>query len=125
MLAGVAMRRFLLLALLTACGNLAKQSISLYESGDYAGAARSADQELANHPGDDGLWAMKIRASLALGDGDAVAKAYAQYVGHRGEDDKELLRDLVSATLGQALGSPSVKMKIAAIEAVARIELHA
>lgn len=122
------MRRIaFVLALLApvACANRAKKSIDLYESGDYAGAARAADEGLASHPDDDNLWAMKVRASLALGDREAIARAYEDYVARRGEDDKELLRDLATATLGQALASPSVKMKIAAIEAIERIEIHA
>lgn len=122
------MRRIALaLALLVpvACANRAKQSIVLYESGDYAGAARAADEGLARHPDNEDLWAMKVRASLALGDADATAKAYDDYVARRGSDDKELLRDLAVATLGQALASPSAKMKIAAIEAIERLEIHA
>jgi HEAT repeat protein len=124
------MRRIELILALTAllapagCANRAKRSIALYESGDYAGAMRAADEGLANHPDDDGLWAMKVRASLALGDANGVEKAYVQYVGHRGSDDKALLRDLSTATLAQALASPSAKMKIAAIEAIERIEIH-
>ncbi len=122
------MRRIaLVLALLApaACANRAKKSIDLYESGDYAGAARAADEGLASHPDDDNLWAMKVRASLALGEREAIARAYEEYVARRGEDDKELLRELATATLGQALASPSVKMKIAAIEAIERLEIHA
>jgi HEAT repeat protein len=106
------------------CANRAKRSIDLYESGDYAGASRAADEGLANHPDDDNLWAMKVRASVALGDGAAVAAAYDGYVKRSREDDKELLRELSTATLGQALSSPSVKMKVAAIEAIERIEIH-
>jgi HEAT repeat protein len=119
-------RVVLALALLApaACANRAKQSVALYESGDYAGAARAADEGLASHPDDEGLWGMKIRAALAMGDADAIAKAYAGYMAHRGEDDKELLRDLSQATISQALGSPSTKLKIEAIEAIAELELH-
>jgi len=118
------MHRIALLLLLVGCVNRASKSISLYESGDYAAAVRSADEGLAAHPDDESLWGMKIRAQLALGDGDGVVKAYGEYRAKRGEDDKELLRDLVNATLSQALGSPSVKMKLAAIEAVAQLEIH-
>jgi HEAT repeat protein len=96
----------------------------MYEHGDYAGAARAADQGLAAHPGDDNLWNAKIRAALAQGDGAALATAYAGYMQHRRELDKPLLRDLVVATLGQALGSPSEKLKIAAIRAVEEIEIE-
>ena len=126
MLAKGSMQRIaLVLALLApACANRAKRSIDLYESGDYAAAVRAADEGLASHPDDDNLWAMKVRASLALGDIEGTAKAYDQYVAHRGGDDKDLLRDISTATLGQALASPSVKMKIAAIEAIERIEIH-
>jgi HEAT repeat protein len=107
-----------------ACANRAKRSIDLYDSGDYAGAARAADEGLASHPDDNALWAMKVRASLALGDIEGTAKAYEQYVAHRGGDDKHLLRDLSTATLGQALTSPSAKMKMVAIEAIEQIEIH-
>jgi len=106
------------------CANRAKQSVSLYEAGDYAGAARSADEGLASHPNDNGLWQMRVRAALALGDADGVARSYGTYRGHRDDDDADLLRDLAIATLGQALASPSVKLKIAAIEAVATAELQ-
>ena len=118
------MRRVFLCLLLAACGGRNKQSISLYEAGDYAGAARAADEGLASHPGDDGLWQMRIRAALALGDGDGVAKAYAGYQSHRDDNDKELLADLAIATLAQGLASPSAKMKIAAIQAVESAEIH-
>lgn len=121
------MLRFsLVVALLVpaACANRAKRSIDYYDSGDYAAAVRAADEGLASHPDDDNLWAMKVRASVALGDAEGIAKAYQQYASKRGGDDKELLRELSTATLGAALTSPSVKMKIAAIEAIERIEIH-
>src|SRR5438445_9053774 len=119
-------RVVLALALLApiGCANRAKQSVSLYESGDYAGAARAADSGLAAHPDDDDLWGMKIRSALALGDADGVAKAYAGYLQHGGAEDKELLRDLAQATIAQALASPSTKLKIEAIEAIASLELN-
>jgi HEAT repeat protein len=124
----LSMRRFTCLVAvvsLCACASRAKRSVTLYDAGDYAGAARAADEGLAQHPNDDALWAMRIRAALALGDSDGVAKAYDAYVGQRGDDDKELLRDLATATLGQALASPSAHLKIAAIAAVEELELHA
>src|SRR5205085_753329 len=86
------MRTLLLLALV-ACGH-SKQSVDLYESGDYAGAARAADQGLASHPDDDGLWAMRVRSALALGDAGGLAKAWEGYVAHGGDDDKALIREL-------------------------------
>ena len=107
------------------CANHAQHTVALYETGDYAGAARTADSELAAHPGDEGLWQMRIRAALALGDRPGVAKAYAAYRETlAGDDDRELLRDLAIATLGQALAAPSAKLKIAAIEAVEAAELE-
>jgi len=113
-----------LIAAATACAGRAKQSIALYESGDYAAAARVADEGLASHPADSGLWQMRVRAALALGDADGVARSYATYRGHLDGDDDELLQDLAVATLGQALSSPSVRLKIAAIDAVAAAEIQ-
>lgn len=110
---------------LASCANRAMHSVSLYDKGDYSGAARAADEGLAQHPDDDGLWGMRIRAALALGDADGVAKAYETYVSHRGDVDKELLRDLATATLGQALASPSARLKVAAIDAAAEIKIEA
>lgn len=118
------MRLFLAILVLSGCAGRAKHSVALYEAGDYSGASRAADEGLAQHPDDDGLWAMKVRAALALGDGDAVAKAYAGFVEHHGGDDKELLRDLATATLGQALTSPSARLKIEAIDAVRDLEIY-
>jgi HEAT repeat protein len=114
-----------LLALAVGCAGHAGHSVALYEAGDYTGAARTADAELAAHPGDEALWQMRIRAALALGDAAGVAKTYAAYRARQGgEDDRELLRDLAIATLGQALTAPSVKLKIAAIEAIEAAELE-
>ena len=113
----------LVVALATSCANHAKQSITLYESGDYAGAARAADEALADHPNDDALWGMRVRSALALGDAAGVAKAYGDYVAKRGGDDKALLRDVAIATIEQALGSPSARLKITAIETVADLRI--
>jgi HEAT repeat protein len=119
------MRCLLLGFVLAACANHAQQAIALYETGDYAAAARAADRELASHPGDEGLWQMRVRAALAQGDAAGVARAYAAYREQLGgDDDKPLLRDLAIATLGQALASPSARLKIAAIDAVAAAELE-
>lgn len=113
-----------LAAALAGCANHAKQSVSLYEAGDYAGAARAADQGLASHPDDEALWGMRVRAALALGDAEGVAKAYGSYQAKRGGDDKALLNDLAIATLGQALASPSAKLKVTAIQAVQAAEIE-
>lgn len=119
-------RWFLVFALAaTGCGQHSRQSVSLYQAGDYAAAARAADEGLAEHPSDDGLWQMRVRSALALGDSDGVAKAYAKYRDQRdGEDDHGLLRDLAIATLAQGLASPSARLKVIAIEAVESSEIH-
>lgn len=121
------MRRFfaVVLALSGACASRATRSVALYEAGDYAGAARAAEEGLARHPGDDDLWRMRIRAALAQGDAANVANNYAAYHQQRGDQDNELIRDLSVATLGQALASPSAKLKISAIQAVQAAELEA
>ncbi|HET9988859.1 MAG TPA: HEAT repeat domain-containing protein, partial [Kofleriaceae bacterium] len=104
-------------------GGHAKQSITLYDKGDYAGSLRAADEGLTAYPGDSALWGMRVRAALALGDGAGVAKAYGDYVAKRGGDDRELLRDLAEATLWQALAAPSAKLKMRAIQAVEDLEI--
>jgi HEAT repeat protein len=116
-------RQVVLVGALGGCSH-AKQSVSLYEAGDFAGATRAADDQLASHPDEEDLWEMKIRAGLAQGDAATVATAYAKYVERRGDDDRELLRDVAAATLGQALESPSAKIKMIAIDAVAQAEIH-
>jgi HEAT repeat protein len=121
------MRRSIVIGCLVfaACANHAQHAVALYETGDYAGAARAADAELAAHPGDEVLWQMRVRAALAQGDAAGIATTYAAYRTRlEGEDDRELLRDLAIATLGQALASPSAKLKIAAIEAVEAAEIE-
>ncbi|HEX4449930.1 MAG TPA: HEAT repeat domain-containing protein [Kofleriaceae bacterium] len=120
------MHRFAVLLLVVgACADYARPSVGFYEAGDFANAARAADQGIAQHPDDDALWAMRVRAALALGDPAAVETAYAGYVARRGDDDQELLHGLALATLSQALASPSAKLKIAAIETIERLELQA
>src|SRR5580704_10875774 len=119
------MRRFaVLMFFLVACADYAKPSVGLYEAGEYAAAAHAADDALAAHPDNDALWAMRVRSALALGDQAGVATAYAGYVGHRGDDDQELLHGLALATLGQALAAPSAKLKLVAIETIEQLELQ-
>ncbi len=120
------MRAVILVSILASasCAGRAKHSVALYEAGDYAGAAKAADDGLASHPDDAGLWQMRVRAALALGDADGVERSYASYRGHLDGDDRGLLRDLAVATLGQALSSPSAKLKIAAIQTIAAAELQ-
>jgi HEAT repeat protein len=108
---------------LVACGH-AQQSVSLYESGDYAGAARAADDGLAKHPKDEGLHQMRVRAALAQGDSLGLARAYHNYKATIGEDDNELVREIAIATLEAALQSPSAKMNVLAIQAIEAAELQ-
>jgi HEAT repeat protein len=110
------------IACAVSCADRAKQSVTLYEAGDYAGAARAADQGLADHPGDGGLWGMRVRSALALGDAAAVEKAYSAYVAERGDDDRALLHDLADATVEQALVSPSARLQMRAIETIEALE---
>ncbi|HEX4422977.1 MAG TPA: HEAT repeat domain-containing protein [Kofleriaceae bacterium] len=113
------------MSFVAACANHARPAVALYEQGDYAGAARAADTGLAAYPGDEDLWQMRVRAALALGDAAGIARTYAAYRGQiAGDDDKALVRELAIATLGQALASPSVVLKLAAIDAVVAAELE-
>jgi HEAT repeat protein len=111
---------------LTACTSAAtKQSVRLYEGGDYQGAAAAAERGIAEDRGDDGAWQMRVRAALALGDTAGVAAAYGGYQKARGGDDAELALELAQVTIRQALTSPSVALRIAAIQAVEKSELGA
>jgi HEAT repeat protein len=93
----------------------ARQARQLYDRGDYAGAAKSADAGLAEHGSDSALWQVRIRALLAQGDARGVAAAYERYRATRGGDDAELVKDMAIATLGQALKSTSLDVKVQAI----------
>ena len=109
---------------LASCASHATRSVALYEHGDYTGAAQAADDGLITRPDDAGLWGMRVRSALALGDAEGVARAYTAYTARRGGDDPELLRDLAEATIEQALTSPSVRLKILAIAAVEELQIN-
>src|SRR5512145_1650506 len=88
-----------LAATAVACASAAtKRARSLYDRGDYAGAVAVADAELKASPGDDGLWRVRLRASLAQGDARGAADAYLRWRTDR-DDDREALRDLAFDTL--------------------------
>lgn len=107
-----------------ACTSAAtKQSVRLYEGGDYQGAAAAAERGIADDGGDEGAWQMRVRAALALGDAAGVADTYGRYQKARGGDDAELATELAQVTIRQALTSPSVALRIAAIQAVEASEL--
>jgi len=109
-----------------ACGPsaAARRAQSLYDRGDYQGAARSADGDLAAAPGDAGLHRVAIRAKLAAGDARAAVTDYATWRAGKG-DDLTTLRLLAETTLDQALRSPSVSVKVQAIDAIADLEIEA
>lgn len=108
-----------------ACTSAAtKQSVRLYEGGDYQAAAVAADRGIADDRGDDGAWQMRLRAALAMGDAAGVASHYAEYQKARGGDDLDLALELAQVTIGQALASPSVALRLSAIAAVEASELH-
>ena len=96
----------------------------LYDQGDFAGAARLADQELAGHTDDEDLWHVKIRALLAQGDRAGVADAYSRYRQGRGRDDGALVTDMATATLGQGLRSTSTDVRVESIGWIERLELE-
>ena len=114
-----------LLAPLGACTSAAtKQSVALYEGGDYRAAAAAADRGIAKDRDDDGAWRMRLRAALALGDAAGIASTYAAYRDARGgDDDAALARELAQVTISQGLEAPSVALRIAAIRAVEQSEL--
>ena len=121
------MRRLVtFLVLAAACGSSAatRRAQALYDSGDYSGAARSADADLANDPGDAGLHRVQLRARLASGDAKGAVDGYLSWRGG-GDDDLEALRGLAETTLQQALRSPSSAIKVQAIEAVEQLEIEA
>lgn len=107
-----------------ACTSAAtKRSVQLYERGDYRGAASAADGGIASDREDEGAWQMRVRAALALGDAAGLAGTYQRYKEARGGDDRALARELAEVTLRQALTSPSVALRMAAIRAAEESEL--
>lgn len=116
-------RFVVILAALTACASHATQSISLYEAGNYEAAAKAADDGLLDHPDDAALWGMRVRSAVALGKPLDIARAYGDYMARRGGDDRELLHDLSTATLEQALASPSTILKLRAIATIEELEI--
>lgn len=105
-------------SLVAACADYAKPAVTLYEAGDYQGAANAAQAGLAAHPNDDALWGMRVRSALALGDARGAASAYGSYTARRGDDDHALLHGLAVATIEQALHSNSAQLRVSAIETI-------
>ncbi|HTJ43945.1 MAG TPA: HEAT repeat domain-containing protein [Kofleriaceae bacterium] len=120
------MRRYVLaLLMFAACGPsaAAKRAQALYDQGDYQGAAKSADADLAAHPSDDALHRVALRARLAGGDARGAVDGYASWRAGR-DDDRVALRLLAETTFQQALRSPSNAIKVQAIESIEELEIE-
>lgn len=111
---------------LAACGPsaAAKQAQTLIDRGDYAGAAKVAEEGLARDPNDGDLWRARIRASLGLHDAKAAVEHYGTWRERRGSDDPGAMRMMALTTLWLALESPSAQARLGAIEAVERLEIE-
>ncbi len=107
---------------LSACGPspAARHAQALYDRGDYQGAVQAAPAT----SGDAALVRVGLRARLAAGDARGAVQAYAAWRAGR-DDDRVALRLLAEDTLAQALTSPSVAVKVQAIEAIAAREIEA
>src|SRR5262245_7334954 len=97
--------------ILSCASSGARHARSLYERGDYAGAASAADAELAKSPGDADAWRVRLRATLAQGDARGAVAAYRRWRGERG-DDREALRQMAFDTLELGLRSPSQAVQV-------------
>lgn len=117
-----------LIAFLGACGGSpagVRRAENLLRSGDYEGAERTADEELARYPRHPVLWRVKIRAALARGDADRSVALYEEWRALRGGDhDPRALRVMAMATLWQGLHVPSADIKRRSIRAVEKLELE-
>jgi len=123
------MVRFIVIALtLCACGSTPKgasRAESLMSKGDYEGAQKLADEELARHPDNGTLWHLKIRASAARGDHKGAVDAYQRWTAKRdGAADEAALRRIAASTLWHGLIVPSPEVQVAAIQAVERLEIE-
>jgi HEAT repeat protein len=116
------------LALLAAsCGGLppgAERADRLLARGDFAGAEREADSELARFPKHPSLWRIKIRAALGRSDNRAAVDHYATWRDLRNGDDAGLLRMMAHTVLWQALRVPSPPINVKAIQVIERLELE-
>lgn len=122
-----ALAPLLVLLLATACGGpsaAARRAQTLVDAGDYAGAAQLAEAELASNPRDGDLWRVRMRAALGQNDATAAVAHYHAWRALRGSDDPAAMRMMAMTTLWQALESPSVDARVAAIQAVERLEIE-
>jgi len=113
-------------ALVAACGGPppgARRAQRLLAAGDYGEAERVADAELARFPRQPLLWRVKIQAALGRHDATRAVALYGEWKQLRGAHDTRALRAMAMTTLWQGLQTPSVKLKIAAIQTAERLDL--
>jgi HEAT repeat protein len=101
----------------------ARNARTLMAQGDPAGAEAAADQGLAQDPGHEELWRLKIEAALAGGDAARALGLYQTWQQRRGEHDRALLGRLARRTLAQGLRVPSAQVRAAAVQAIERQEI--
>ena len=112
------------LALIIGCGAAPKgirHAQSLMEKGDYAGAERAADTELARYPKHPVLWRIKIQAPLERGDSAQAVERYKQWHHIRKHYDETAMRAMAITTLDRALRETSAAVRRSAVRAVARM----
>jgi HEAT repeat protein len=111
---------------IAACGSAAPglgQAQRLYERGDYAGAERAADGELARSPRDPALWRLKIDAAIRGGDSQRGVSLYMQWHRLRRHYDHALLGRMALSTLWQALSAADADVRVQALQAIERLDL--
>jgi len=112
------------LALVVGCG-AAPQGVrhaqTLMEKGDYTGAERAADTELARFPKHPVLWRIKIQAPLERGDSTQAVKRYKQWHHIRKHYDETAMRAMAVTTLDHALRASAAEVRRSAVRAVARM----
>ncbi|HUH03671.1 MAG TPA: hypothetical protein VML75_16870, partial [Kofleriaceae bacterium] len=102
----------------------AERADRLLARGDFDGAEREADSELARFPKHPSLWRIKIRAALGRSDNRAAVTHYAEWRGLRNADDAGLLRLLANTVLWQGLRVPSPALNVKTLQVIERLELE-
>jgi hypothetical protein len=115
------------LVALLSCGPPAnvQRAQRLLEAGDYPGAGRAADAEIARDPGSAAAWRIKIRAALLAGDSAGAVAGYNRWRQQRGAHDEAALERMGKLTLWRGLVAPSAKLKVAAIRSIEQLEIEA
>jgi hypothetical protein len=113
---------------LVACGSMppgAKKAQRLLKAGDFAGAEKVADDELARFPKHPTLWRIKIQAGMLAGDAAGAVDDYGRWLDIRGAHDRDILATMAKTTLWQGLRVPSAAVKTEAIQTIERLEVEA